>query len=100
MVAICLLVVSGIESATAIERVGKARGCSVPETPEQRRWITDFAKTLVTGTSAVEAGLALGQNASAEAGGPTASDSAWTWGYFFAAPDKVSVEKLFGTRKQ
>ncbi|MBI2803564.1 MAG: dual specificity protein phosphatase family protein [Planctomycetes bacterium] len=49
LVAICLLTVSGIEPATAIERVGKARGCSVPETPEQRRWITDFAKALVTG---------------------------------------------------
>jgi protein-tyrosine phosphatase len=49
LVAICLLVVSGMEAATAVERVGKARGCSVPETPEQRRWITDFAKALVTG---------------------------------------------------
>ena len=26
-----------------MERVGAARGCSVPETPEQRRWIADFA---------------------------------------------------------
>ena len=29
-----------------------------------------------------------------------ATDSAWTWGYFFAAPDKASVEKLSGGRKQ
>lgn len=36
----------------------------------------------------------------AESGEPTVKDSAWTWGYFFAAPDKVSVEKLFGGRKQ
>jgi protein-tyrosine phosphatase len=49
LVAICLLTMSGMEPAAAIERVGKARGCSVPETPEQRRWIMDFAKTLVTG---------------------------------------------------
>jgi hypothetical protein len=29
-----------------------------------------------------------------------AKDSAWTWSYFFAAPDRASVEKLFGGRKQ
>jgi protein-tyrosine phosphatase len=48
LVAICLLVLSGVQSAAAIDRVSAARGCSVPETPEQRRWITDFAKSLVT----------------------------------------------------
>jgi protein-tyrosine phosphatase len=47
--AICLLVLVGVEPATAIQRVGAARGCSVPETPEQRRWIADFAKSLATG---------------------------------------------------
>ncbi len=46
LVAICLLTLSGIEPSAAIERVGTARGCSVPETPGQRRWITDFAKSL------------------------------------------------------
>jgi hypothetical protein len=35
-----------------------------------------------------------------EAGAPLAKDSAWTWGYFFAAPDKASVEGLSGGRKQ
>src|SRR5262245_25790004 len=49
LVAICLLTLSGMEPAIAIERVGAARGCSVPETSEQRRWITDFARSLVTG---------------------------------------------------
>jgi protein-tyrosine phosphatase len=49
LVAICLLTVSGMEPAAAIERVSAARGCIVPETPEQRRWITDFAKSHVTG---------------------------------------------------
>jgi protein-tyrosine phosphatase len=48
LVAICLIIVSGVEPAAAIERVGAARGCSVPETPEQRRWIADFTKSLVT----------------------------------------------------
>ena len=49
LVAICLLIVSGMAPVAAIARVGAARGCVVPETPEQRRWITDFAKALVTG---------------------------------------------------
>jgi hypothetical protein len=35
----------------------------------------------------------------AEGTAPMATDSAWTWGYFFAAPDKASVEKLSGSRK-
>lgn len=49
LVATCLLALSGMEPASAIERVGAARGCAVPETPEQSRWITHFAKSLVTG---------------------------------------------------
>jgi protein-tyrosine phosphatase len=43
LVAICLLVMAGMEEATAIESVSAARGCVVPETPDQRKWITDFA---------------------------------------------------------
>jgi len=35
-----------------------------------------------------------------KAEGPMVKDSAWTWGYFFAAPDKASVEGLSGGRKQ
>jgi protein-tyrosine phosphatase len=51
LVAISLLILSGLEPADAIERVGTARGCAVPETPEQRRWIVDFAKSLGVGSS-------------------------------------------------
>jgi len=51
LVAIGVLNLSGLEPAAAMERVGAARGCSVPETPEQRRWITDFARSLVTGSA-------------------------------------------------
>ena len=51
LIAICLLILSGIEVGAAIERVGAARGCSVPETPEQRRWIIDFARSLAAGLS-------------------------------------------------
>ena len=49
ILAICLLILAGVEPTPAVERVGSARGCSVPETPEQRRWIADFAKSLVSG---------------------------------------------------
>jgi protein-tyrosine phosphatase len=51
LIAICILIWSGLEPTAAIERVGAARGCAVPETAEQRRWIADFAQSLVTGTS-------------------------------------------------
>src|SRR5262245_34273209 len=44
LVAIALLIQSGLEPSDAMARVGSARGCTVPETPEQRRWISDFAK--------------------------------------------------------
>lgn len=50
LVAICLLIMSGLEPAAAIERVGSARGCPVPETPEQRGWIMEFARTEVLET--------------------------------------------------
>lgn len=49
LVAISLLTVAGMPSASAIERVSAARGCVVPETPEQRRWVAEFAKSLVAG---------------------------------------------------
>ena len=48
LVAICLLVLSGMDPEAAIQRVREARGCPVPETPEQRRWIAEFAKSLLT----------------------------------------------------
>jgi len=48
LIAICLLVFAGIELEQAIQRVVTARGCGVPETSEQRRWIAEFAKSLLT----------------------------------------------------
>ena len=48
LVAICLLVLSDIDPAAAAQRVGAARGRPVPETPEQRRWIADYARSLAT----------------------------------------------------
>jgi hypothetical protein len=51
LVALGLLFLSGVEPAVAMPRVGSARGCPVPETPDQRRWIADFARSLATGDS-------------------------------------------------
>jgi protein-tyrosine phosphatase len=43
LIAICVLVMGGLEFAQAVDRVGKSRGITVPETSEQLRWIKDFA---------------------------------------------------------
>jgi protein-tyrosine phosphatase len=47
LIAICVLIQSGSDPETAIQRVSAVRGCSVPETPEQRRWILEFAQAPV-----------------------------------------------------
>jgi protein-tyrosine phosphatase len=47
LVAICLLISGGLTPQTAIQQVSAARGCSVPETLEQTRWIVEFAKSLL-----------------------------------------------------
>jgi protein-tyrosine phosphatase len=46
LVAISVLLSLGVEPEDAIQRVTTARGCPVPETPEQRRWILDFGRTV------------------------------------------------------
>jgi protein-tyrosine phosphatase len=46
LVAIGLLISAGVEWDEAIRRVGSARGCSVPETPDQRQWVADFGKSI------------------------------------------------------
>ena len=45
LVAMGLLIQSGIEPEVAIRRVVSARGCKVPETDEQRKWIDAFAES-------------------------------------------------------
>ncbi len=44
LLAACLLVLSGIDVETAFERVQLARGCSVPDTVEQKEWVAKFAR--------------------------------------------------------
>lgn len=46
LVASCLLVSKGWDVATAVERIGEARGVPVPETSEQRHFIDHYAATL------------------------------------------------------
>ena len=46
LVAACLLVTKGLDTKAAIKRLSAARGTSVPETTEQRRWIDHFASTV------------------------------------------------------
>lgn len=43
LLAACILVLAGIDSATAFQRIREARGCSVPDTVEQRQWVASFA---------------------------------------------------------
>jgi protein-tyrosine phosphatase len=42
LLAACLLVLAGADPEAAIQRIGVARGCTVPETAEQREWIAKF----------------------------------------------------------
>jgi protein-tyrosine phosphatase len=53
LVAIGLLMLSGIDADAAVQRVTAARGCPVPETPEQRRWVLDFANSRTAPTTTV-----------------------------------------------
>jgi protein-tyrosine phosphatase len=48
LLAACLLASSGVDSEPAFERVGKARGCPVPDTSEQREWVARVARELLT----------------------------------------------------
>jgi protein-tyrosine phosphatase len=46
LIASCLLVSKGLSPKAAVERVVAARGTSIPDTPEQRRWIDQYAAIL------------------------------------------------------
>lgn len=43
LVAACVLVTSGESPTTAFQNISSARGRSVPDTPEQKNWVTAFA---------------------------------------------------------
>ncbi len=46
LIAISLLVLSGVDPETAFQSVSASRGVSVPETTEQRKWVMEFAREL------------------------------------------------------
>lgn len=73
LVAACVLVTLGDRPETAFDRIAKARGRSVPDTPEQRDWVICFAErhlkrsgstTLLLSTRTLPGGPALGDAAS------------------------------------
>lgn len=48
LVAACVLVTSGETPKTAFEHIEQARGVPVPDTAEQKEWVTSFAQALVS----------------------------------------------------
>jgi protein-tyrosine phosphatase len=46
LVAACVLVLRGVSVDKAFEKIESARGYSVPDTEEQRRWVVQFAAGL------------------------------------------------------
>lgn len=46
LLAIAVLIFAGLDLDTATAAVRQARGCPVPETAEQQRWLADFATGL------------------------------------------------------
>lgn len=50
--AAAVLIVAGADPETAVTTIGHSRGIPVPETDEQRRWITDFASWLAEARAA------------------------------------------------
>jgi protein-tyrosine phosphatase len=44
LVSACVMIRLGMNAESAVRHLSAARGCPVPETPEQRQWITEFAR--------------------------------------------------------
>jgi protein-tyrosine phosphatase len=47
LLAACVLAVSAVDATSAWERIAAARGCSVPDTNEQREWVVRFARDVL-----------------------------------------------------
>ncbi len=54
LLASSVLVASGISPKAAFERIEKARGCGVPDTPEQREWVDCFARASLQNTQPIQ----------------------------------------------
>jgi protein-tyrosine phosphatase len=46
LIAACVLVLNGVSVDKAFEKIENARGCSVPDTEEQRKWVAQIAESL------------------------------------------------------
>src|SRR5215467_12015677 len=46
MIAACALIRTGLSVELAFRMIEKARGCSVPDTPEQREWVERYSTRL------------------------------------------------------
>jgi protein-tyrosine phosphatase len=47
LIAASVLVMLGLDPETAVQRLSAARGCPVPETSEQKRWIIKFGESVL-----------------------------------------------------
>jgi protein-tyrosine phosphatase len=56
LLAACLLVTTGLDGETAFRRIQTIRGGVVPETVEQRQWVSQFARRLAAAPAGNEAG--------------------------------------------
>lgn len=43
VIAACILMKSGMDANMALQQIERARGCSVPDTPEQREWLVHLS---------------------------------------------------------
>lgn len=50
LLAACILAASGVDFASAFERIAVGRGCTVPDTSEQREWVARFARETLAAT--------------------------------------------------
>ena len=51
LLAACVLAAAGVDPGDAFERIRTARGCSVPDTPEQREWVIKFARAFLASSA-------------------------------------------------
>ena len=49
LLAACVLTAQGIDVDHAFPLIARGRGCPVPDTPEQRAWVAEFAGTMRRG---------------------------------------------------
>jgi protein-tyrosine phosphatase len=47
LLAACVLTAKGVDPASAWERIAFVRGCTVPDTSEQREWVMRFARDML-----------------------------------------------------